>query len=235
MQFSVTPEVFARFPSLAVGIVVCRNIHTNNSSPEILALLRDAETRARSANPDPERLKEHPTIAAWQEVHRAFGSNPNKFPSSIHALLKRVTKGNPLPSISALVDLYNVISLKYIVPVGGEDLDQCHGDIRLTFAEGSETFTALGECENEAPESGEVIYRDDAGVLCRKFNWREAARTCLTNQTKNAVLVIEAIPPTTRSDLEAAMKELSELVHTFTEATTEMSILDPLILSYVNI
>lgn len=226
MQFSVTPEIFERFPSLTVGIIVCRNMRTNDSSPEILKHLREAEVRARAAIPDPERLKEHPTIAAWQEAHRTFGSNPNKFPSSIHALLKRVTKGNELPSINALVDLYNVISLKYIVPVGGEDLDQCRGDIRLTIADGTESFTAIGETTNESPEPGEVIYRDDAGVLCRKFNWREAARTCLTHETKNAVLVIEAIPPTTRSELEAAMKELSELAQKFAGAITHMHVLD---------
>ncbi len=211
----VHPAIFTKYPDLRIGILVCKNVSNAESHPEITSLLRSAETNLRSQISNPDTLKDHSVIAAWQEVHRSFGSNPNKFPPSIQALAKRVAKGGELPSINPLVDLYNVISLKHLLPIGGEDIDQSSGDIQLTFSDGTETFTALGETENDPPVAGEVIYCDDIGVICRRFNWREAARTCLTEKTKNAVLVIESIPPTMETELEAALAKLQKLVEKY--------------------
>lgn len=216
-SFTLSPAVLQKFPGLRVGLLFVRGVKNGPAPADITALLRAEEVRIRSAFSDPEQLKSHPMIAAWQLVHRDFGSNPNKFMCSVHALLKRVVKGAELPSISALVDAYNVISLRYTAPVGGEDLDSCRGDIVLTLADGTEPFTALGEEGNDPPLPGEVIYADEVGVLCRRFNWREAARTCLTEKTTNAVLVIEAIPPMTDEELAKALEDLASLIRPITE------------------
>lgn len=225
MTFSIDPHIFAVYPDLQIGILACHNIQNEHTPDSGTSLLRQEEAILRERIQDPEKLKELPTIVAWQEAHRAFGSNPNKFMCSVHALAKRVVKGNDLPSINTLVDLYNVISLRHLFPVGGEDLDRCRGDIHLTISDGTEPFTPLGEESNDSPEAGEVIYRDDDGVICRKFNWREAARTCLTEQTTNAVLVIESIPPTTHEELSRALNELSSLVEEYCGGSAEMYIL----------
>jgi DNA/RNA-binding domain of Phe-tRNA-synthetase-like protein len=215
MHFSVDDRVFVTFPDLQIGILACHDIRNSVSPLEVTAVLRAAEAELRSHETDPEHLKEYSTIKAWQEAHRAFGSNPNKFMCSVHALAKRVVKGNNLPNINILVDCYNSVSLKTLLPIGGEDLDCCSGNIHLTIAEGYESFTPLGEDASDPPEAGEVIYRDDVGVICRKFNWREAARTCLTQSTTNAVLVIEALPPTTSGELSQALSMLAEMVQRY--------------------
>lgn len=212
MHFRIDPQIFKKYPNLCVGLLVCRGINNAGSSSDVALMLRAEESTLRSQYVDPELLKEHPIIAAWQEVHRSFGSNPNKFPSSIHALTKRVVKGAELPAISPLVDLYNVISLRYMIPAGGEDLDACVGNIQLTTADGTETFTTLGDETNDPPEAGEIVYKDEEGVMCRKFNWREAARTALQPKTRNALLVLEAIPPFKMEQLEVALSSLKELV-----------------------
>ena len=226
MHFSLSPAIFAKYPALQIGLLICRGLKNGPASPEVIALLRDTEAKLKATYQDPEALKAHPAIAVWQEAHRAFGSNPNKFPSSVHALCKRVVKGGELPQVNTLVDLYNIVSLRHMLPVGGEDLDRCSGDITLTFAEGTELFTPLGSSENEPPEPGEAIYRDTEGVLCRKFNWREAARTCLTEKTANAVLVIEAISPTTREMLDAALMDIEALVKAHCNGEVRREILD---------
>jgi DNA/RNA-binding domain of Phe-tRNA-synthetase-like protein len=223
--FSLSPAVLQKFPNLNVGILFVKGAKNGPASSDITSLLRAEEARVRSEFTDPEQLKSHPMIAAWQQVHRDFGSNPNKFMCSIHALLKRVVKGGELPAIGALVDAYNIISLRYKSPVGGEDLDTCQGDISLKLADGTEAFTALGEEGNDPPLPGEVIYADAVGVLCRRFNWREAARTCLTEKTKNAVLVIECIPPMTEADLKKALEELTALIRSSVEEV-KMVVLD---------
>jgi DNA/RNA-binding domain of Phe-tRNA-synthetase-like protein len=145
---------------------------------------------------------------------------------SVWAVTKRVVKGGELPTINDLVDLYNYICLKYVVPVGGEDLDKCEGEIELMYASGDDKFMEIGGIENNPPEKGEIVYKDDAGVLCRKFNWKEADRTKLTEDTKNAVIVIEVLPPISRETLEKAVSEFKDLVQKYCGGTSESFILD---------
>ncbi|OPZ58134.1 MAG: B3/4 domain protein [Synergistetes bacterium ADurb.Bin520] len=115
--------------------------------------------------------------------------------------------------MNPLVSLYNAISLTHLIPVGGEDLDRLSGDVRLTRAGHAEPpVLLLGEKEPRSPHEGEVIYTDDIGALCRRWNWKEADRTKLTPETKNAVLVIEALPPLTSDMLQRAVEELAALV-----------------------
>lgn len=137
MKFIIDQNIFEQFPELKIGILVTQGVTNTDHPREIETLLRQAETEVR-ARPEIEVVNEYPLIASWREVHRKFGSNPKEYPPSIQALIKRVIKGGQLPTINPLVDLYNYSSLKYIIPAGGEDLDQCVGEIILTYAKGDE-------------------------------------------------------------------------------------------------
>ena len=140
--------------------------------------------------------------------------------------MKRVDKGNSIGTINPLVDIYNSISLKYALPCGGEDIDTFAGDLRLTKAEGEESFITLGSEKSSPPYEGEIIYKDDEGAVCRCWNWREAVRTMLTEKTKNAFLCIESVDENRSSDLEKALNELAELVEKNLGGTYSISILD---------
>src|SRR5262249_2589701 len=173
-------------------------------------------------------VAEHPSVAAWREAYRAFGAKPKDHPSSIENLLRRVAKGQPLRSVNRLVDLYNVVSLRHFVPVGGEGLGAVAGDVELRFAgEEEPAVRLLGEPEARAPKPGEVIYADRAGALCRRWNWKEADRTKLTEATTRGFLVIEALPPVGRSELDAALADLKALVLEHCGGTVRTGVLDP--------
>jgi DNA/RNA-binding domain of Phe-tRNA-synthetase-like protein len=208
----VTDEVFHFFPETVLGIVTARGVDNSGEDGAILESLRREENQAR------ERLAgvqvtEHPHIAPWREAYRKFGAKPKDHPSSIENLVRRALKGQPLPSINPLVDLYNTVSLRHLVPLGGEDLDRIAGDVRLTIASADEpAVLLLGEAEARAPKPGEVIYRDDLGAVCRRWNWKEADRTKLTPATRNAVLVIEGLPPVGQELVAAAAEELAALI-----------------------
>jgi DNA/RNA-binding domain of Phe-tRNA-synthetase-like protein len=223
VQFSISPSVFALLPTLRVGVLSVENADNATTHPEVELLLREAEASLRSRLTE-DTFKDHPHIVQFFEAHRGFGNNPKRYYPSHFALAKRVIKGGSLPSINALVDLYNVLSLKYVLPVGGEDLNTCSGDITLDRASGSEPFIPLGETQNEPPEAGELVYKDAEGVLCRKMNWREADRTKLTPETTNAVLVIESLDPS--DPLSEILAELLKLVGKFCGGTQRSFILD---------
>jgi DNA/RNA-binding domain of Phe-tRNA-synthetase-like protein len=224
VRISIDPSIIDLYPDLQVGIVGVWGA-TNDQTPDALTtLLRDAERTVRKRVHDP--VNALPEVAVWQNAHKRFGGKPNRYAPSLQALVKRVLKGDAVPTINPLVDLYNVISLVHLLPVGGEDLDTVRGSVRLTRAAGGELFVALGQQVDDPPEPGEVIWRDDAGVLCRKFNWREADRTKLTAKTRNAILVMEALPPIDRDKLSAAVEECAALVQRYANAGTSTIILD---------
>lgn len=224
VNFLIESNVLSDHPGMAIGVIVATGIDNASGQP-IANLLREVEQQVCKTY-TVESFKEHPNLRAMHEIHRSFGNNPNKFPPSAQALLKRVLKGGQLPSINPLVDLYNVISLRYVVCAGAEDTDLCEGDVRLAYAEGTEQFLPLGEAAEDPPVKGELVYKDDKGVICRKLNWREGDRTKITNNSKNAIIVVEGFPPLTKEKLHSILEELAQLVQQYCKAQTRIAILD---------
>jgi len=208
----VSDDIFRAFPNALIGVVAFSGVENAGESAEVTAALRAEEDRAAAAFAGA-AIPDHPRIAPWREAYRAFGAKPKDHPSSIENLVRRVAKGGRLPHISRLVDIYNAISLRHLLPVGGEDLAAVEGDVELTFAgENEPPVRLLGEPEARPPGKGEVIYRDRVGALCRRWNWKEADRTKLTEATREGFLVVEALPPVIRAELAAALEDLAEMV-----------------------
>lgn len=149
-------------------------------------------------------------LAAWAEVFRAFGAKAKRTPCSAEALRKRVLRDGTLPAIDPVVDLYNAISLRYALPVGGENIAAYRGVPRLVIADGSERFDTVkeGEVVYESPEPGEVIWRDDQGVTCRRWNWRQGVRTRLDASAHQMWFILESLPAMPISALQQASDEL---------------------------
>ena len=219
----IEPSFRALFPDARIGVVVVRGVDSTRHVADCAALLRGAMAEAARIIGDAD-MATHPAVAPWREAYRAFGVKPAKQRSSIENLLRAAVAGT-LRSINPLVDLYNTVSLRYLLPCGGEDLQAIRGDIRLTRAIGGEEFVPLGSTEPQPPPPGEVIYRDDSGVICRAWNWREAERTKLTEQTTDAFLCIEALPPTDAARLHAACADLASLVTEHLGGTSTLHVL----------
>ena len=227
MRLSVDPEIFDRYPDLLLGALVLSDVENSGQHDELSGLLREAQAEVRRSLAGV-TLSEHPRIASWREAYRAFGVKAKQYPSSIENLLKRVTKGEELRSINPLVDLYNVVSMRHLIPVGGEDIDALQGDLRLRIAgEDEPAIHLLGDSEAKAPKPGEVMYADDAGAICRRFNWKEADRSKLTENTRRAVLVVEALPPVTEAELQSVLAELAELAGRFCGAAATPHVISP--------
>jgi DNA/RNA-binding domain of Phe-tRNA-synthetase-like protein len=222
----VTDSIFERYPEVVLGVVTVHGIDNSRVGDALLALLRREEEGVRTALAG-SQISEHPHIAPWREAYRKFGAKPKDHPSSIENLVRRVLKGQPVPRINPLVDLYNTISLRHLVPVGGEDLDAVEGDVLLTLASDRELpVHLLGEAEARPPKPGEVIYKDGLGTLCRRWNWKEAERTKLTAGTRRAFLVIEGLPPVGRDLVERAAGELAALVREHCGGEVAVALID---------
>jgi DNA/RNA-binding domain of Phe-tRNA-synthetase-like protein len=214
MKFRVSPEIFQAFPGLRVGSVTAKGINNRGASPEIRHLIQKAQEDIRSRF-DPESLKNHPRIQSWRKAFVFFGAKPKKHPSSVESLYRISVDGKNLRSINKIVDIYNYVCLKHMVPVGGDDLAKVDGNIELRFALGDEIFIPLGSDEVQTAKKGEVIYADQNEVLCRRWNWRESEKTKMTEQTQDVLLVSEGLPPVGYEEMEEIVKNLSQLIEKY--------------------
>jgi DNA/RNA-binding domain of Phe-tRNA-synthetase-like protein len=226
MKLIIADMIFDEFPELVLGVVILHDIDNSQNRTEIAELLRKAEAALPGKFGNIPTI-EHPNIATWREAYRKFGAKPKDYPSSVENLTRRVLNGATIGHINNLVSLYNTISLRHILPVGGEDLDKIVGEVVLTRAGNDEpAVLLLGEKEERAPHAGEIIYKDEVGAICRRWNWKEADRTKLTQETRNAFLVIETLPPVTRDTVETAIRELADLVKQYCGGTISTAFLD---------
>jgi DNA/RNA-binding domain of Phe-tRNA-synthetase-like protein len=204
----VDAAVFALRPDYRALLVAVDGIIPGPSDQGSDALLQAAEAAAREVlgGGPAEQL---PHVAAWREAYRAFGAKPKRTRNSLEALLRRAASG--LPRVNRLTDLYNAVSVLYQIPVGGEDLTRYTGAPRLKRADGDEPFdtTADGVAVIEHPDPGEVVWCDDAGVTCRRWNWRQARRTQLREDTTTALFILDALDPVTGEALHAVADDLT--------------------------
>ena len=207
----IAPEIFQLRPDYRALLMVIEGITPAASDAASEALLVEAEKKATdllSATP----VTELPHISAWRQTYKAFGAKPGKVRSSIEALTRRAQGG--LPRVNRLTDIYNAISVKHQVPVGGEDLDRYDGSPFLIRATGEERFESFsgGESvvENAAP--GEPIWCDGAGITCRRWNWRQGPRTALTDSSSRVLFILDALEPLSDEGLLEAAKELGTVL-----------------------
>lgn len=207
----IHPEIFELFPGYTWGKVVCWGIDNRRGLEEATLLLREMEERVRQDDSLAEVVN-HPRIAAWRQAFSRFGARPSKYQASIEALVRRARRGDALPPINAVVATYNALSLRFLVPVGGDDLDLVSGGLHLRLAKGDESFIPLGTEADDPPEAGEVIYADDAKVLCRRWSWRQGEPSKISAASTNAVLNVHGLPPATPDEIARATETLATLV-----------------------
>lgn len=219
MKKFVTEDSFWElFPDTAIGIVVAHGMKpadevSDEDRQEIAKLLSEANNQANN-HLESSTISQNHVVSVWRSAYQKFKTKKGAR-CSIENLLKRVLKGNPVGSITPSVDIYNAVSLKWALPVGGEDIDAMEGDIRLGITEGSDSFLALGDEEGSPTLEGELCYRDDAGAICRCWNWRDGQRTMLTEDSSKAFLIIESVDPKREGDLEGAVDDLADLVTSY--------------------
>ena len=206
---SVAPEIFELRPDYRAVLLAVSGIQPGPSNEVSEALLQGAERSARTSmlsNP----VMDIPHVAAWREAYKTFGTKPNKFRNSLEALTRRVGPETGLPRVNCLTDIYNSVSVEFQLPLGGEDRVKYVGPPRLIRATGEEPFEVKekGKIVQEHPDRGEVVWVDDAGVTCRRWNWRQTPRTALTDETSKVLFICDALGAMSDQQLETAVNQL---------------------------
>jgi DNA/RNA-binding domain of Phe-tRNA-synthetase-like protein len=220
-------EIAERFPQFRVAFVAAENLTLSEARPrELDGLIAAREEEARRRFADRE-LSEIPGVAAWRAAYKGFGIKKTSYRSSVERLVKRVKAGDRLPAVNTLVDIYNAVSLAHVFCCGADDLDKVAPPLAFRFSRASDSFVDMGveagEDPNDPPKPGEVVYADARHVLCRRWNWRQDARTGITAATRRAVVTVQA---NGWGDLDAAVVDLTELIGRFAGGACRVAIAD---------
>ncbi|MBY5033820.1 hypothetical protein K6V78_01825 [Streptococcus gallolyticus] len=226
MKVVVDQSFWDVFPQAQITILSVKGLDNRvdeSKDPYFQDLLNQAAKKAQVFIEE-DSFTDNDVIKEWREVFTKFKTKKG-VRSSIEALLKRVSQGREFRPINPLVDLYNSISLSYGLPCGGEDVTKIQGDMHLGKAKGGEPFFPLGAEEDAPALPEEIIYYDEEGAICRNLNWREAQRTMLTEDTKDAVLVIEAINESQIARANEAVVALQNLIADYFGVTGQVAAL----------
>ncbi|MFE9889645.1 B3/4 domain-containing protein [Streptomyces scopuliridis] len=218
--FRIAPAVADAFPETLIALVTATGLRGREPWPDTAAALEDLERQLADGTWQPAD-ETNPRIEAWHTAYRSFGTNPRRVRPSVDALGRRLAKKGTLPRINPAVDSYNAVSVQHGLPAGAFDLDHVTGDVDIRHADGTESFTPLGEPETvENPKPGEIIYADTTGVLTRHWNHRDAHRTRVTEDSTHVAFVLETLHADRDGDLlKAAAHELQGLLVLHAERT----------------
>src|SRR6266566_2522406 len=224
--FQYHPEIVKRFPAIVGGVIYARGM-ANGPTPQALQTAFQAEQQATLQRIGSTPLSQVETLAAWRSAFREFGVDPTQYRSAAEALLRRLTKKGDIPSINTLVDIGNLVSIRYALPVAVFDTRTLLGTVTVHFADGTERYTTLGQSEVGHPEPGEVVFTDETGlVIARRWCWRQSEPSAAQFDTTNALITVEAHHTTGHRDVQAAMNDLLELLTKYAGGTFAPAILD---------
>jgi DNA/RNA-binding domain of Phe-tRNA-synthetase-like protein len=213
-RFRYDPDIIDRFPAVVGGVIHATGVHNDPTPPRLAAAFHD-ETLAVRTRIGETPLSELPTLAAWRKVFRGFGVDPTQYRSAAEALLRRLTKQGELPSIGTLVDLANLVSIRYALPVAVFDQGAVAGGTIVRFARGVERWTDLGSSQAAHPEPGEVIFADEADVVsARRWCWRQSAGSTAREDTTDILVTVEGHHQSAEHDVAQALADLEALLVT---------------------
>ncbi len=210
--FRYSTEIIDRFPTIWGGVIYATGL-TNASTPPGLLEAFEAEqqtVRHRLGATSPSEIA---SLAAWRSAFSAFGVKPTQYRNAAEALLRRLSKQGSVPSINTLVDMANLVSLRYQLPVAVFDQHSVVGTTTVRFASGDERFTDLGSDSISHPEPGEVVFVDDEGVVsARRWCWRQSAQSAAGPSTADVLITVEGHHPDARTDITRATSDLIDFL-----------------------
>lgn len=210
--FEYTSPIIGAYPTVIGGVLI--GSVKNAPSPDTLTQAYQAEQERIYQRVGDTPLSELEPLSAWRSAFRGFGVNPTKYRSAAEALLRRLTKKGSIPGINTLVDVGNLVSIRYYLPVAIFDVRDLSGDVlSVRYADGTETFLPLGAGAPEHPDIDEVIFADSAGeVYARRWCWRQSRGSAAREDTTQVIVTVEAHHDGGSGDINSALDDLQRLL-----------------------
>src|SRR5437899_9306938 len=187
MRLQLDAGLRERIPGIMFGIVTINGVHIREKDEQLWNLIEELSQRlARDYTLD--RLSENERIAAVRGLQKAFGFDPTRYRPSSESLLRRVLKGQGLYQINTSVDVNNLCSLEFLLPMCSYDLRNVEGQVRVRIGEPGEEYPGIGRQVFQA--ENKVIIADDSGIMGSTVS--DSERTKVSTETTDILLAIYA-------------------------------------------
>jgi DNA/RNA-binding domain of Phe-tRNA-synthetase-like protein len=210
LSYTVAEEIFGMFPGYCLGVTVFDNLNNSGPAPALAEMLRDAEKQVRLEVGG--NVAEHPKVASWRNAYRAFGTKPAEHRSSIEALVRRVLKPDSLPTISPLVDIGSIVSLRHLMPAGVHPIRHADTQVVLRRAVEGDRFFPAAQAAAEHVAVGEIVLADQVEVLTRRWTWRQSVNTRTLPESRRVFFNVDGLAPASEQDVRAALNGVESLV-----------------------
>lgn len=139
-----------------------------------------------------------------RDLYRSFGVDPTQTRPSSEALLRRALQGKPMPRVVNAVDLANLCSVRFLLPIGLYDADRVRGEVCLRRGHPGEAYAGIRK--DEVHLGGRLVLADEEGPFGNPTS--DSLRTCVSERTTRLWMMIFApstIPAATlRADVDFA-------------------------------
>lgn len=190
-------------------------LQNKERDPEFDRIREEVVRQAYSYAKGLEDIKNDSIIQGFRQLHEAVGAPNRKNLSAPENLYKLLGKSRDIPRINLLVDIYNLISVKYKLALGAHDWDKVDGNVNLRFTTGSEKFIPLGDTEPKPIRAGEYSYIDDSNEVICYLDVRQIDKTKVTLDTKNVFVIVQGNLETPFPYIEDAVLELTTLIQKY--------------------
>jgi DNA/RNA-binding domain of Phe-tRNA-synthetase-like protein len=223
--FRYSDDLVSAFPGTRGGVIYASGLDNTVSPPSLAPRHRAQQEQTREEIGDLP-LSEIPSLSAWRTTFSGFGVKPTQYRNAAEALLRRLIKQGDIPSINPLVDMANMVSIRWRLPVAVFDQSPVTGITSVRFADGQERFTDLGSEVSTSPEPGEVVFVDDAGLVsARRWCWRQSDQSAARPTMVNALITVEGQHSDAEADVASATEDLLDLLAEYQSAAVVSSAL----------
>lgn len=204
IQVDWNADVTRRFPALSICVGAINNVCNEKANDRVQELTRTVYELVR-ARYNVETLKDDPTVRAYRDFYWKLNIDPTKIRPAGEALLRRVLHGDELPSISTVVDAYNLASMRTIIPISGFDLDRLNPPFQVRFATNGEVFTGIGMSKPATLTDKTLVLTDEKQVLCI-YPYRDSSNSKITLHTRDVSIIAYGSPGIVDSQLKDSVE-----------------------------
>jgi DNA/RNA-binding domain of Phe-tRNA-synthetase-like protein len=192
---------------LLLGLVRAEPVRIGPASAALLEEL-DRTRRGLASEYAGREPSSIPGLAPARELYRRIGVDPTRTRPSSEALLRRVMRGKPLPSILNAVDLCNLCSLRFLLPIGLYDEGKIRGPVHLRRGSAGESYEGIRK--DQIHLEGRLTLADSEGPFGNPSS--DSLRTSMTGSTRSIWMVIFAPATFPAESMEGDVLQARELL-----------------------
>ncbi|HLG66191.1 MAG TPA: phenylalanine--tRNA ligase beta subunit-related protein [Ktedonosporobacter sp.] len=189
MHLEIHPDARKRIVGITLGTVTITHIQVMMRNEQLWKQIEELSEHV-SKEYKLENLSQQSQVAAVRELQKMLGFDPARYRPSSESLLRRVLKGQGLHQVNTAVDVNNLCSLEFLLPMSIYDLRNIEGQIHVRIGSPGEQYPGIGRQLFQIEDK--IIVADSQGVIGSTVS--DSERTKVTTATTDAVLIIYAPP-----------------------------------------